>query len=128
MIPPDVIDRIRESVGRIEMELMGDTIGRVEYEEKICVRKLFGLCSCEEKRECYVPATVFDRLVFLSLLKLKDDVDWEVLERAKRIWVDREREKYRPLEVALDLLSMAGRELEGEKRKKVSPADWRVYI
>ncbi len=125
MIPPDVLDRIMEGIGRIEMELMGDTIGRVEYEEKICVKKLFGLCSCEEERECYVPATVFDRLVFQSLLELKDYFSWEVLERAKRIWVDRERDKYVPTEVALTLLQMAGRELE---RKKSSPAEWKVYI
>ena len=166
MIPPDVLDKIRESVERIEMELMGrevgeelelknvrfgetdpldamdeidgtDEIGR--FRGKICVRRLFGLCNCEGYRECFVPATIFDRLVFLSLLKLKDDVDWEVLERAKRIWVDRERERFKPLEVALELLSMAGRELESERMEKggrgkakrkarITPAEWRVYI
>ena len=113
MISSRILDRIKESVERIEMELMN--------EGDICVRKLFGLCSCEGYRECFVPATTLDELVLSKLLELKDEVDWEVIDRAKRIWVERER--FGPTEIALELISIAGKELEGK-----SPTEWRVYI
>ncbi len=125
MISPDVLDRIREEVERIERMLSSEE-GCSEGITDICVKKLFGLCSCDGRRECYEPADEMDEMVYRALKEFEGHVSREVVERAKRMWVERDRYLINPVDIALRLISIAGREIEGKKR--VKPCDWVVFI
>ena len=120
MIPSDVLDRIKEEVERLERLLSDESDGT-------CVKKLFGLCSCRERRECYIPANRLDKMVHQALKEFEEHVCREVVERAKVIWVERERFAMNPVDIALKLLTIAGQEIEKRKGKS-NPSDWIVYV